>query len=527
MKIHKVTLCNFRGYRNPTTIDFNNLTVFVGRNDIGKSTILEALDLFFNDGKGVIKYDDNDINISSDAREYSIGITFVELPNTVVVDAVFQTNLADEYLLNADGELEIIKKYNGKKCTAVIIRANHPTNEHCADLQLKKKNDLKAIIQQNEIQCDNLNVNSVMRRAIWNHFADGLQLSSVDLDITAGDDTKKIWTKLSSFLPVYSLFQSDRQNSDKDTEVQDPLKIAVTQFFQDADLQETLNNVAEQVEQKLKEVSDRTLAKIREMDPNVADSLKPIIPTITTAKWAKVFEGVSMAADENIPINKRGSGVKRLILLNFFRAEAERRQEEGDGTGIIYAIEEPETSQHFANQKILADALIGLSKTANTQVILTTHSGVIVKRLQYEDLRLISANEQGDKYITSIQSGLLGYPSMNEINFTAFGEVTEEYHDELYGFISGQGWMQDYESGKPQRLYIRLFPDGSTQNKLHTLTHYIRDVQHHPENTHNTKYTDQELAQSIEDMRNYLEAKMAISNIWSGDDYAENKRSNL
>jgi len=115
MKIHKVTLVNFRGYRNPTTITFNDLTVFVGRNDIGKSTVLEALDLFFNDGKGAIKYDDNDINISSDAREYSIGVTFTELPETVVVDASFQTNLVDEYLLNADGELELIKKFNGTR----------------------------------------------------------------------------------------------------------------------------------------------------------------------------------------------------------------------------------------------------------------------------------------------------------------------------------------------------------------------------------------------------------------------------
>lgn len=64
MKIHKITLENFRGYRNPTTIEFNDLTVFVGRNDIGKSTILEALDLFFNDGKGVIKYDDGDITMA-------------------------------------------------------------------------------------------------------------------------------------------------------------------------------------------------------------------------------------------------------------------------------------------------------------------------------------------------------------------------------------------------------------------------------------------------------------------------------
>lgn len=57
MKIKKVILTNFRGYKSTTEINFNDLTVFVGRNDVGKSTILEALDLFFNEGKGTIKFD--------------------------------------------------------------------------------------------------------------------------------------------------------------------------------------------------------------------------------------------------------------------------------------------------------------------------------------------------------------------------------------------------------------------------------------------------------------------------------------
>ncbi len=65
---------------------------------------------------------------------------------------------------------------------------------------------------------------------------------------------------------------------------------------------------------------------IREMNPEIANSLNPIIPPSEILKWADVFKNVSITGDENIPINKRGSGVKRLILLNFFRAEAERRK---------------------------------------------------------------------------------------------------------------------------------------------------------------------------------------------------------
>lgn len=38
MKIHSLSLTNFRGYKHSGKILFDDLTVFVGKNDIGKST---------------------------------------------------------------------------------------------------------------------------------------------------------------------------------------------------------------------------------------------------------------------------------------------------------------------------------------------------------------------------------------------------------------------------------------------------------------------------------------------------------
>ena len=215
---------------------------------------------------------------------------------------------------------------------------------------LKKNADLKRIIQTEGIECESLTVNALMRAAIWNHYSEELQLQEIEIDASK-EDAKKIWDKLVGYLPVYSLFQSDRKNSDGDNEVQDPLKEAVKQILSDEALQVTLNEVANEVQRKLQEVAERTLEKLREMDADIANSLNPVIPTGSALKWQDVFKGVSIAGDEDIPINKRGSGVKRLVLLNFFRGEVERRFSEGDNTGVIYAIEEPETSQHTDNQR--------------------------------------------------------------------------------------------------------------------------------------------------------------------------------
>ena len=109
-----------------------------------------------------------------------------------------------------------------------------------------------------------------------------------------------------------------------------------------------------------------------------------------------------------------------MILLNFFRAEAERRAENNDNANVIYAIEEPETSQHTNNQCKLIDSFKDLSRSPKTQIIITTHSPNIVKRLNFSNLRLVN-DANFVKTIEHIEPGKLRYPSLNEVNYMAFG----------------------------------------------------------------------------------------------------------
>ena len=505
MQIKSMTLQNFRCYSNEVKIDFENLTAFVGKNDVGKSSVLEALDIFFNDGKGCIKLDKDDINKNEAAHgnnEISIAVCFESLPDTVVIDATNETSLKSEYLLNKDQQLEIVKKYLNAGSAKVFIRAHHPTKPNCSDLLLKKDSDLRKILASQSIVCEDLTRNAVMRRAIWEHYSDDLQLATIDIDVTK-NDAKTIWDKLQKYLPLYTLFQADRKNTDGDSEIQDPLKEAVKEILANESLANTLHSVANEVEQKLKEVASRTLEKLREMSPDIADSLTPIIPSSTSLKWIDVFKGVSIAGDNDIPINKRGSGVKRLVLLNFFRAEAERRLQERNTPSIIYAIEEPETSQHTENQKKLIQSFFALAEAENTQIIITTHSASIVKKLEFKNLRLIS-NEDDVKNIQTIAPGQLPYPSLNEVNYLAFSEITEEYHNELYGYIEEQGWLDEYKKGKRMLPYIRLCSNGTEREENKILSEFIRHQIHHPENTRNRHYTEEELRTSICLMRDFI-----------------------
>lgn len=523
MKIKSMSIQNFRAYKEETKIDFDDMTAFVGKNDIGKSSILEALDIFFNSGKSSVALDQTDINVESNKMagehddEIRIAVTFSELPENVILDDTAQTTLSGEYLLNDDGCLEIVKIFKpGKKTNneKVFIRAMHPTNADSEELLLKKNAELKRIVDNHDIKCDDRSCNPNLRKAIWDHFKKhpeigGLGLNLIEIDVSSkSGDMKAIWEKLSDYLPSYSLFQADRKNVDTDSEVQDPLKAKVKEILSQTEIIKQLDKIAYKVKKSLEDVSIRTMEKLKEMDNSIATSLNPKIPSVSELKWFEVFKNVSIASDEDIPLNKRGSGTKRLILLNFFRAEAERRQNEEGAHGVVYAIEEPETSQHTLNQKMLINALLDLSKNNDVQVIITTHSPIVVNCLEQSNIRVVTI-DQGKRFIKKAEKRFLPNMSLHEICYIAFSDVTIAYHDELYGYIQETHLLKEYESREPnKRKYIRMDKHGNRCNPEQVcLSTYIRHQIHHPENKYNTKYKEDELRQSISDMCSFLESK--------------------
>jgi len=350
MKLARVRLRNFRCYQTETAVDIGDITALVGKNDSGKSSILDALAIFFDDGTP----DAEDPSIGGNKADVRIICEFEELPHSLVIDADHPTNLTSEYLLNEQGRLEIHKVYNGllksPKLTGVYAYAMHPTADGVADLLLLKNADLKKRAQELRIDIKGIDtkINTQLRRRIWESIPD-LRIAPTEVLLNA-ESAKQVWEQLRKHLPAYALFKSDRQSTDQDVEAQDPMKAAVKEAIKAKE--EELDAISQYVEEKVKAIAEQTVAKLREMDPALASQLNP---RFTPPTWANVFK-ISLTGDNDIPINKRGSGVRRLILLNFFRAKAEQSASDKNAPGVIYAVEEPETSQHPDNQKMLIGA---------------------------------------------------------------------------------------------------------------------------------------------------------------------------
>ena len=398
MKLVAITLENFRCYKSPISLSLDDMTTIVGKNDSGKSTLLDALDVFFNDKA----LDKNDASKTGDSRRVSITCTFSDLPTEIILDENVPTNFSEEYLLNSDGNLEITKVYNCSlekpKLSSLYVKAYHPIDKENKDLIALKINDLKARCE--ELGIDMKAVNKTIKRDLRQAIRKStstLSLSDVNILLTGdGVDEKgnapKVWDGLKAALPLYALFKSDRQSSDQDAEAQDPLKIAIKEAISAKSSE--LDDVMEFVEQEVKKVADLTLKKIKEMDPSVAATLNP---KFEKPNWATLIKA-SITGDEEIPLNKRGSGVRRLILLNFFRAKAERARFEKQAISTIYAIEEPETSQHPNNQRMLIRALQQLS-IGDDQVIVTTHTPMLARIAPSTSLRFITTEDDGSRKI--------------------------------------------------------------------------------------------------------------------------------
>lgn len=123
---------------------------------------------------------------------------------------------------------------------------------------------------------------------------------------------------------MYRLFKADRPSTDEDHEAQDPMQHAVKIALEEQAAQ--LASIAEEVKQKVAQVASNTIEKLRDFDPELASTLTPKFKK--DPMWEKAFS-FSLTGENSIPLNKRGSGIRRLVLFSFFRATTESALFEG------------------------------------------------------------------------------------------------------------------------------------------------------------------------------------------------------
>lgn len=172
-------------------------------------------------------------------------------------------------------------------------------------------------------------------------------------------------------------------------------------------------------------------------------------------------------------------------------------------------IEEPETTLHPSVQRNFINVI--RQYLPRCQIFLSTHSPYLFENF-IDGANLIVGKKSPNKKIflhnPSSQQWLFSKVSWGELSYYAYDLATFEFHNELYGWIqeaTGQ-WSENQienffvQSGFVQnKVWIRSIR-GQLSSNNRTIMTFIRNFTHHPENTHNSEYTEMELRDSISNM---------------------------
>jgi len=170
------------------------------------------------------------------------------------------------------------------------------------------------------------------------------------------------------------------------------LKTKVEEIFKREKIQEQLEKISKEIDKELKEIAEGTIEKFKKLSRQNL-TIKPNIPDVSSLKWKDVYKKLGFYTDNDIPLNKRGSGIRRIVLVSSFLAEAERKlnskNNSHNNNHVVYAIEEPETSLHPDLQITLINTLQELSRNGNYQVFISTHSPALIRLFETSSIRYV------------------------------------------------------------------------------------------------------------------------------------------
>ena len=108
MKLRNAVIKNYRGIKEETLVSFQDFNCIVGKNDVGKSTLLKAIDAFLNENNPTAE----DKNIHNDSNLIEINLIFDSASTQLILDDAIPVSLLDEELVNESGLISIKKVWD-------------------------------------------------------------------------------------------------------------------------------------------------------------------------------------------------------------------------------------------------------------------------------------------------------------------------------------------------------------------------------------------------------------------------------
>ena len=359
------------------------MTIFIGENDCGKTTILRAIGVFYK--------------IKPMLQEYFRKINDVP-QTTCVIELVFtpeETDSAPEYkpyIIN--NELKVKRTFTN---TNGIVDEYSAMQQRFADEQLYQINtlnmpELKLVCGKFDLQYKTLELTKKeLLTYIKEHYA----------EIPKNTAYAKIdWNKFSPLLPTFELYDSSNYGAPDKLVESTLIEVYKGYFYEEvegtrklranfaADQIKIIENLNHKIEEDLK-------ARIHDINKKVRG-----VSGRFDIDFGRGFHLETLLVDFGHglnPINSIGEGSKKRLFLAINEWDKEIRLKQETKTRIIRGYDEPDASLHYSAQKEMYYSLKARSEDPNDklQVIICTHSIPMVDRAPAAIINYAEQNPEG------------------------------------------------------------------------------------------------------------------------------------
>ncbi len=423
MQIEAMKINNFRAIRS-ADVTFSRLTSLIGGNNAGKSTILKAIELFFEAAPKITK---EDFSAGSEGETIEFSITFNQL--TPMDKAEFGDAIINERLV-VSRHFSLDDKDSGQYSVTALafsgfdeIRAEtNGTKRLAAYRALQKIHDslpavtIGADIDPALIAWQKANPQKLKTQRIRGFF--GAQ------NVAAGKLRKKTAVHVVSAVRDAGAETADAKRSPIISLMSDIAK----QTFEN---KKEISVFLEKMKKEFELLADPDkIPQLASISSQLTDSIKRFYAdSKLEAIWVK-GQGVNVEypaprivvdhGGVSSDLGRVGHGLQRAALFAIVQFLAEQRSantiEEGQkefdeaASDIIVLVEEPEIYQHPSKQTVIFDAFKGVTNGHNTstgiriQIIYTTHSEKFIRMPDIDSMRLVRRVQVEDKSENKVSS---------------------------------------------------------------------------------------------------------------------------
>jgi len=407
MKINFLKIKNFRSIVEIPKIEFSNLTVFIGKNDAGKSNILLALDRFFKGSSF-----EEDLN-KKNKQEGVVEVCFqLNEEEKIYLDATkVGTTLLQENLLNSDNNLDIIMKIGRQKKPAIkyFLRVlDFDNGTDFCNLAQKSEEELNSILIKYKLSFseEGGSVKSgkgrenKRRREMLRKYAIEKDVNKKEQEILLNEESSSgLRNEILRLINTvsFNLYPGNTPLEVAESENQSKFKplieLVIGEKIPDG-LEKNINNGLQKEIDEIQSIFQKDTG----MDLRFKSSLGRI-------EWRKSIKPTVLTEEDDliISLDKRGLGTQRLFIMAMFRYLAERlpKIKERKFNHFLFAIEEPEAFLHNDLQRKFFYSMQELSKSG-PQIILTTHSPTFSRNIKNLAVYLVTFNNKEGTKIKNI-----------------------------------------------------------------------------------------------------------------------------